>query len=42
MPERTAKATDLKNWYQIKEETKTNKGERIACIAIIRSNLIRI
>lgn len=39
---RTAKATDLKNWYEIKQVTKEIKGKNTACIVIIRSKFMRL
>ncbi len=40
--ERTAKATDLKQWYEVKEHTKTINGRSVACITIIRSKFMRV
>ena len=39
---RTAKATDLNNWYEIKSVTKEIKGKNTACIIIIRSKFMRL
>lgn len=35
--QQTAKATDLKKWYEVKEHTKTIDGKSVACMTIIRS-----
>ena len=39
---RTAKATDLNDWYEIKSVTKEIKGKNTACVMIIRSKFMRL
>lgn len=38
---RTAKASDLANWYEIKETSPKVNGKTIACVTIIRDRLIK-
>jgi hypothetical protein len=40
--ERRAKATDLKEWYEIKEQTKTINGKSVAYMTIIRPRFVRL
>ncbi len=35
-------ATDLKQWYEVKEHTKTINGRSVACMTIIRTKFMRI
>ena len=39
---KTAKATDLKSWYEIKEHTTTINDKSVACITIVRSKLLKL
>lgn len=38
---RTAKASDLANWYEIKETSPKVNGKTIACVTIVRDRLIK-
>jgi|GEM_PF-6021830 len=39
---KTAKATDLENWFEIKRTTPKIKGKTTDCIIIIKSKLIYV